>query len=94
MIIDRIGSPTNEILADKTAGRANQGGTTHLAQVAGAHATLSIDTVAIGSLVAQAMQTPAVRQNKIESLKATVANGNYPIDTHEIASAVLKDRIG
>lgn len=94
MIIDRIGSPTNEILADKTAGRANQGGTTHLAQAAGAHATLSSDTVAIGSLVVQAMLTQAVRQNKIQSLRASVADGNYPIDTREIASAVLKDRIG
>ncbi len=94
MIIDRIGSLMNEILTDKATGRANQGGTTPRAQGARPQTTLSSGTVAIGSMVAQAMQSPAVRQDKIESLRTSVSSGNYPIDTREIASAVLKDFIG
>ena len=94
MIINRIGSLANEVLTDNIAGRANQSGNPRSGEESGAHATLSSGTVAVGSLVAQVMRTPAIRQAKVDGLRASVASGNYPIDTQEIASALIRDRIG
>jgi flagellar biosynthesis anti-sigma factor FlgM len=94
MMINRISALANEILTDNIAGKANQSGNARSEQESGAHATLSSSTVAVGSLVAQAMRTPAVRQAKIDDFRASVASGSYPIDTQEIASALIKDPIG
>ena len=93
MIISRVGSLANEILTDNIAGRANQSGNVRSEQESGAHATLTSSTVAVDSLVAQAMRTPAVSHAKIDGLRASVATGNYSIDTQEIASALIKDSI-
>ena len=93
MMIDRIGALASEILTDNIAGKANQSGNARSEQDSGAHATLSSSKVSLSSLVAQVMGTPAVRQAKVDGLRASVASGNYPIDTHEIAAALTKDRI-
>ena len=94
MIIDRISSPANELLTDKTTSRSNRGALMDPAQGTGVHATLSSDTASVHSLVARAMQTPALRQEKIDALRALTASGSYAIDTGEIASALLSQQIG
>ena len=94
MIIDRIGSVPNQIITDKTAGRTKHSGGADSETESGTHATLSAGTVAVGSLVEQAMRTPPVREGQVDSLRASVASGNYSIDVREIASAIVKDSIG
>lgn len=93
MIIDRVGSLTNEILTDKTTGRTHRGSSNDPAQGTAAHATLSSVPVSVDSLVTQTMRTPSVRQEKIDALRASVANGTYSIDNEETASVLLSQEI-
>jgi len=48
----------------------------------------SEDTVSISNLVAQALQTPDVRQSKTERLQQSVWTGEYRIDPSAIAEAM------
>ena len=53
--------------------------------------TLSVHTQPVGSLVSQAMQTPEIRQEKVESLKAAVSSGKYHLDPAEIAQSMIDE---
>ena len=47
------------------------------------------DTVTIGNLAAQALQTPEIRQQQVERLQQSVLTGQYKIDALAIAEAML-----
>ncbi len=47
------------------------------------------DTVSITSLTNQAMQTSPMREDMVESLRQSVANGQYQLDPHAIAAAMV-----
>lgn len=55
-------------------------------------ATLSTDSVSIRSLAAQAMQTPEIRQDKVEALRQAISTGNYKIDPMQIAGSILSEK--
>jgi flagellar biosynthesis anti-sigma factor FlgM len=42
-------------------------------------------------LQAQALATPEVRQDKIQTLRDAIRNGSYEIDPAKIADAMLRD---
>jgi len=44
---------------------------------------------AVASLVSQALATPAVRQDKIDALRQSIASGDYKVDADKIASALI-----
>lgn len=50
--------------------------------------TFSSAGAQIQSLTAEAMNTPPVRQDKVDALKQSVANGEYHLDPSAIASAI------
>jgi flagellar biosynthesis anti-sigma factor FlgM len=52
--------------------------------------TLSEDTVNISSLAARAMESPDVRQEKVDALHEQVGTGRYQLDPAAIAEAMLK----
>ena len=52
--------------------------------------TLSEDTVTISSLAARALETPDVRQEKVDALHDQVGSGQYQLDPAAIAEAMLK----
>lgn len=47
------------------------------------------DTVSISSLTAKAVQMPATREDKVESLRQSVASGQYQLDPQAIAAAMV-----
>ena len=53
------------------------------------NATLSHDTVTVSSLAAKALETPEVRQDRVESLRQAVQNGTYSVNPQDIAEAIL-----
>jgi len=53
--------------------------------------TLSSDTVAVSSLVSKAMETSPIRQDKVESLRQSVEQGQYKIEPDKIAEAMLQE---
>jgi flagellar biosynthesis anti-sigma factor FlgM len=53
-------------------------------------ASLSVDTLSISSLEAQALATPEVRQDKVDALRQSIQNGQYQVDPEQIAQAILR----
>jgi flagellar biosynthesis anti-sigma factor FlgM len=47
------------------------------------------DQVKLNSLVEQALHAPETRQDKVDSLRQAVQSGQYSVDPHEIAGAIL-----
>ena len=52
--------------------------------------SLSSDTLSVSSLTTQAMESPSVRQNRVEALRQQVQNGEYNLDSNKIAQAILQ----
>jgi negative regulator of flagellin synthesis FlgM len=55
------------------------------------HSTFSSESVSLSSLTAKALQSPAVRQDKIDALRQAVSNGNYKIEAAKIASSMVDE---
>lgn len=51
--------------------------------------TFSSDTVSLSALANRALQMPEVRQEKVDSLRQSIAGGQYAVDAQSIASAML-----
>ncbi len=55
-------------------------------------ATLTSDSVSIGSLVSTALSSPEVRQDKVDSLRLSVSSGQYDIDPEKIAASIIDEQ--
>jgi len=53
--------------------------------------SFSSDVMSISALQAKALQTPEIRQDRVASLKAAIANGQYAIEPDTIAEAMLNE---
>ncbi|MGB9199492.1 MAG: flagellar biosynthesis anti-sigma factor FlgM [Terriglobales bacterium] len=49
------------------------------------------DTVSLSSLTEQALQMPAVRQEKVDALRQKIESGEYEIDPKKTAAAMLNE---
>ena len=54
-------------------------------------ATLSADSTSVGALVSKALESPAVRQDKVSSLRDAVNSGQYKIDPNAIAGSIVDE---
>ena len=54
--------------------------------------TLTSDSAAVQSLVSTALNSPAVRQQTVQSLQQAVGSGQYQLDPAAIANALLADQ--
>jgi flagellar biosynthesis anti-sigma factor FlgM len=52
--------------------------------------TLGSRDTQVPSLTAQAMETPEIRQDKVEQIRQAINNGSYNLDPHAIADAMIK----
>jgi flagellar biosynthesis anti-sigma factor FlgM len=57
----------------------------------GDHATLTSGAGSIASLVSGAMNSPEVRQDKVESLQKAISGGQYKIEPDQIAGAMIDE---
>lgn len=57
-------------------------------------ATLSADSTRVKALVAQALSTGSVRQDKIDALRQAIQNGDYQVDAAKIAEAMIEQSQG
>jgi negative regulator of flagellin synthesis FlgM len=53
--------------------------------------TLGSRDTRVPSLTAQAMETPEIRQDKVEQIRQAINNGSYSLDPHAIADAMIKN---
>jgi flagellar biosynthesis anti-sigma factor FlgM len=52
-------------------------------------ASLSVDTLSVSSLEAQALSAPQIRHDKVEALRQSIQNGEYKVEPEKIAQAIL-----
>ena len=50
---------------------------------------LSRDTVTLSALATQALGLPEVRQHQVDALRQSINSGQYQLDPHQIADAIL-----
>ena len=53
--------------------------------------TLTSDTQSLASLVGNAMSSPEIRQDKVDSLTQAINSGQYQLDPGAIASSMLNE---
>jgi len=54
-------------------------------------ARFSFDPVKVQSLAAQVLASPEVRQEKVVALQQTIANGDYSVDSNQVADAMAAE---
>ena len=82
---------TNQVIAERKAPQVSTGDVSAAKSSTVDRTTLSTSVPTVSSLVQQALQTPAVRQNKIDSLRDAISSGNYPVDSVKIAGAIVDE---
>ncbi len=53
--------------------------------------SLTTDTVSISSLATKALQSPEVRQDKVDALRQAIGSGTYTVSAEQIADAIVRD---
>jgi flagellar biosynthesis anti-sigma factor FlgM len=93
MRIDLFNSTASEIANEKdpkqVGGQASAGSGSVSSED---RTTLVSDSTSVGSLVSAALSSPAIRQDKVDSLRAAVNGGNYPLEPGKIATSILDEQ--
>jgi negative regulator of flagellin synthesis FlgM len=90
MRIDLFNTAASQIASDSNSKKVSADSTSSTQSFdAGAHATLSSDATSVSSLVSQALNSPEVRQDKVDSLKQQVSSGQYQLDPSKIAGSIV-----
>jgi len=51
--------------------------------------TLSTDTSSVAALTTQALNSPEIRQDRVDALRQAIASGDYKVDPGAIAQAMI-----
>ncbi len=51
--------------------------------------TFNSDKTSVQLLTIQALQTPEIRQDKVDAIRESIKNGSYKLDLNKIASAII-----
>jgi negative regulator of flagellin synthesis FlgM len=57
----------------------------------GDRTTLTSGSGSVNSLVSEAMHSPEVRQDKVQSLQQAISSGQYKLDPDKIAGAMIDE---
>jgi flagellar biosynthesis anti-sigma factor FlgM len=74
-----------ESKAQKTSGKAS--GTPNVKD----QIDLSLDTVRVSSLEANALSVPQVRQDKVDALREIIHRGQYKVEPDKVADALIRE---
>ncbi len=90
MRIDLSNTTANQLSSELNSKRITAQNSTQSGGVNGEdHATLTSDSTSVGSLVSTALNSPEVRQGKVDSLRQTISSGQYALDPAIIASSMV-----
>lgn len=92
MRIDPFNSAASQITSETNSaqGAAKKGVSSNKAGTED-RTTLTSDKASVNSLVSKALSSPAVRQDKVESLRLSVSSGQYDIDPAKTAASILDE---
>jgi flagellar biosynthesis anti-sigma factor FlgM len=93
MRIDLYSSTAGQIASEQSAQQVATQNTGNSGQPVGEDtATLTTDSTSVSSLASTAMNSPEVRQNLVDSLKQSIANGSYELNPTAIASSMVDEQ--
>ncbi|HEY1802509.1 MAG TPA: flagellar biosynthesis anti-sigma factor FlgM [Terriglobales bacterium] len=87
-----LNSPLRGAETEKS-GNSSSSGRARRTQADSNSSALSEDSVTLGSLTSKALESPEVRQDKVDSLRSAVQSGQYSVDPQQVAEAMLNDAI-
>ena len=91
MRINPFSSTAGQIDNEQGAQKIGTRNTSKSAPSSEDRATLTSDSTSIGSLVSTALNFPAVRQDKVDSLRQAVSSGQYQLDPAKIAASMVDE---
>ncbi len=92
MRIDLNSSAASQISSEQDAKQVAANRTAKTAYAAHEdRTTLTSNSTSVQSLVSAAMQSPEVRQDKVDSLRQAVSSGQYKLDAGEIAGSIIDE---
>lgn len=87
-----LNSPLQRGIETEKSGKSSQSSTARASRV-GDDAGLLEDSVTLSSLATKALESPEVRQDKVDGLRQAIQNGQYSVDPYQVAEAMLNDAI-
>jgi len=94
MRIDLYNSAASQISTEPNSQQVSAQNTGNSGQVDNTEdrATLTSDSTSVGSLVSTALNSPQVRQDKVDSLRQAVSSGQYQLDPQKIAASMIDEQ--
>jgi flagellar biosynthesis anti-sigma factor FlgM len=89
MRIGLYNSTASELTTELSSQQAAQNGAKTGQVESEDRTTLSSNSTSVGSLVSKALESPEVRQDKVQSLRQSINSGEYELDPDKIASSIL-----
>lgn len=92
MRIDPFNSAASQVSSDASSAQVSAQGSAKPGQ-AGTEdrATLTSDSTSLTSLVSQALSSPEIRQDKVDSLRLSVNSGQYELDPAKTAASIVNE---
>ena len=92
MRIDSNQPLTNQVADDRASSNAGKaGGAPSSNAWSAAESSFSATAAGMANLTARALETPAVRQDRVDALRQAISSGSYEIDPKQIADAMLSE---
>lgn len=91
MKIDLQSAAANLLPANWNTQQVSKSGQTNASNASEDRVTLNSTQATVSTMTAQAMNSPEVRQDKVDALRQAVSNGSYKVDPHKIAGAILAE---
>lgn len=86
-----LNAPTLDGVTSAKANRPETGGGQDVQGPEEDKATLSASQANVQALVAKALSSPEIRQDKVEALRQAIGKGEYKVDPGEIADAMIQE---
>ncbi len=85
-----LNSPSASLLpAERSVKQASTSDTTAAQSAAQDRTTFHSDSLSVKSLTSQALNSPEIRQDKVDTLSQSVNSGAYQLDATKIADAMI-----
>jgi flagellar biosynthesis anti-sigma factor FlgM len=92
MKVDLNSSAAIQMAVERAPKQVSNSGLTGTQGATEDRTTFSTDSAGIQALTAQALNSPQIRQDKVDALKQAVSNGSYPVNATNIASAIAENK--
>lgn len=92
MRIDLNQTSASQIASEADPKQVNTGNIAASELSGGDRTTLTSAQQSLSELVSNAMSSPEIRQERVDSLKQAISNGSYDLDPEKIAASMIDEQ--